>query len=273
MRQYLDALRQIIETGVDREGRNGFTRALFGMQMRYNMEDGFPAVTTKKLAFNTGVKAELLGFLRGYSDVKDFQKLGCHVWDANAEADYWKPKAAFEGDLGRIYGVQWRSWKTPDNHTIDQLAGVIEQIKTNPSNRRLVVTAWNVSELDEMALEPCHMFFQFFVAEGKLSLQMYQRSCDMFLGVPFNIASYALLLQMVTQVTNLKPGEFIHTLGDAHIYHVHFEAVEKQLERNPLQLPELYLNPGVASIDDFKMQDIKLLNYKHHGAIKAPMVV
>ncbi len=207
MRQYLDALRQIIETGVDREGRNGFTRALFGMQMRYNMEDGFPAVTTKKLAFNTGVKAELLGFLRGYSDVKDFQKLGCHVWDANAEADYWKPKAAFEGDLGRIYGVQWRSWKTPDDHTIDQLSGVIEQIKTNPSNRRLVVTAWNVSELDEMALEPCHMFFQFFVAEGKLSLQMYQRSCDMFLGVPFNIASYALLLQMVAQVTDLKPGE------------------------------------------------------------------
>jgi len=234
MRQYLDALRQIIETGVDREGRNGFTRALFGMQMRYNMEDGFPAVTTKKLAFNTGVKAELLGFLRGYSDVKDFQKLGCHVWDANAEADYWKPKAAFEGDLGRIYGVQWRSWKTPDKHTIDQLSEVIEQIKTNPSNRRLVVTAWNVSELDQMALEPCHMFFQFFVAEGKLSLQMYQRSCDMFLGVPFNIASYALLLHIVTQVTNLKPGEFIHTLGDAHIYHVHFEAVEKQLEQDDI---------------------------------------
>ena len=272
MKQYLDALKQIIETGVDRSGRNGSTRALFGMQMRYNMADGFPAVTTKRLAFKA-MKAELLGFLRGYSDVKDFQKLGCDVWDANAEADYWKPKARFEGDLGRIYGVQWRSWKTPDGQTIDQLANVIEGIKTQPNSRRHVVTAWNPGELDQVALEPCHTFFQFFVAEGKLSLQMYQRSCDMFLGVPFNIASYSLLLHMIAQVTDLVPGEFIHTLGDAHIYYIHFEQVETQLQREPLELPELYLNPQIKSIDDFKMQDIKLHHYKHHGTIKAPMVV
>ena len=272
MKQYLDALKQIIETGVDRGGRNGSTRALFGMQMRYNMADGFPAVTTKKLAFKV-MKAELLGFLRAYSDVKDFQKLGCHVWDANADADYWKPRARFEGDLGRIYGVQWRSWQAPDGQTVDQLSNAIEGIKTQPYSRRHVVTAWNPGESDQMALEPCPTLFQFFVAEGKLSLQLYQRSCDTFLGVPFNIASYSLLLHMVARVTDLVPGEFIHTLGDAHIYHLHFEQVETQLQREPLELPELYLNPEVESIDDFKMQDIKLRNYKHHGTIKAPMVV
>ena len=273
MKQYLDALQQIMNNGMDREGRNGLIRAFFGMQMRYDMADGFPAVTTKKLAFNTGVKAELLGFLRGYSDVRDFQKLGCHIWNANAEADYWKPKARFEGDLGRIYGVQWRGWRTHDQQTIDQLANVIHQIKTNPYSRRHVVIAWNPGELEEMALEPCPMFFQFFVADGKLSLQMYQRSCDMFLGVPFNIASYALLLHMVVQVTDLEPGEFIHTLGDAHIYHIHFDQVKTQLSRKPLGLPQLYLNPEVESIDDFKMQDVKLRNYKHCGVIKAPMAV
>ena len=272
MKQYLDALEQIIETGVDRDGRNGSTRALFGMQMRYNMADGFPAVTTKRLAFKS-MKAELLGFLRGYSNVKDFQKLGCDLWNANADADDWKPKARSEGDLGRIYGVQWRDWRIPDGQTIDQISKVIEGIKTQPHSRRHVVTAWNPGELDQMTLEPCHAFFQFFVAEGKLSLQMYQRSCDMFLGVPFNIAAYSLLLCMVAQVTDLEPGEFIHTLGDAHIYHLHFEQVETQLQREPLELPELYLNPKVKSIDDFKMQDIKLRNYKHHGTIKAPMVV
>ena len=272
MKQYLDALKQIIDTGVDRGGRNGSTRALFGMQMRYNMADGFPAVTTKRLAFKS-MKAELLGFLRGYSDVKDFQKLGCHVWDANADADYWKPRARFEGDLGRIYGVQWRSWQAPNGQTVDQLANAIEGIKTQPHSRRHVVTAWNPGELDQMALEPCPTLFQFFVAEGKLSLHLYQRSCDMFLGVPFNIASYSLLLHMVAQVTDLVPGEFIHTLSDAHIYHIHFEQVETQLQRQPLELPKLYLNPEVKSIDDFKMQDIKLRNYKHHGTIKGPMVV
>ena len=273
MKQYLDALKQIVTCGVDRSGRNGDTRAVFGMQMRYDMADGFPAVTTKQLAFNTGVKAELLGFLRGYSDVKDFQKLGCNVWNQNAEADYWKPRARFEGDLGRIYGVQWRSWKTADGRTLDQLAEVIEQIKTDPHSRRHLVTAWNPGELDDMALAPCHAFFQFFVAEGRLSLQMYERSCDMFLGVPFNIASYALLLHMVAQVTELKPAELILCLGDAHIYHEHFGHVETQLEREPLKLPELYLNPKIKSIDDFKLQDIKLRGYKHHAAIKASMAV
>ena len=273
MKQYLDALGHVVESGVDRTGRNGDTRAVFGMQMRFDMSDGFPAVTTKQLAFNTGVKAELLGFLRGYSDVKDFQKLGCNVWNQNAEADYWKPRARFEGDLGRIYGVQWRSWKTPDGRTVDQLAAVIDQIKENPSSRRHVVTAWNPGELDEMALAPCHALFQFFVADGKLSLHMYERSCDLFLGVPFNIASYALLLHMVAQVTDLEPAELIISLGDAHIYHEHFEQVEIQLEREPLMLPELYLNPRRKSIDAFKMQDIKLRGYKHHDPIKAPMAV
>ncbi len=272
MKQYLDALKQIMDRGVDRDGRNGLSRALFGMQMRYDMADGFPAVTTKKLAFKV-MKAELLGFLRAYSDVKDFQKLGCHIWDANAEADYWKPKARFEGDLGRNYGVQWRSWKAPDGQTIDQLSNAIEGIKTHPYSRRHVVTAWNPGEFDQMPLEPCHALFQFFVASGKLSLQLYQRSCDMFLGVPFNIASHSLLLHMVAQITDLAPGEFIHTLGDAHIYHVHFEQVETQSQREPLKLAELYLNPEIKLIDDFKMQDIKLRNYKHHGVIEAPMVV
>jgi thymidylate synthase len=272
MKQYLTALRQIMEHGVDRGGRNGSTRALFGLQMRFDMADGFPAMTTKKLAFNA-MKGELLCFIKGARDVKEFQKLGCHVWDANAEADYWKPKAQFEGDLGRIYGVQWRSWRAPDGRTVDQLADVIQRIKTDPYSRRLVVAAWNPGELDEMALPPCHIFFQFFVADGKLSLQMYQRSCDMFLGVPFNIASYALLLHMVAQVADLKPGEFIHTLGDAHIYHVHFPQVEKQLAREPLPLPTLYLNPERKSIDDFTMQDIRLVGYTHHDPIKAPMVV
>ena len=232
----------------------------------------FPAVTTKKLAFKV-MKAELLGFLRAYSDVKDFQKLGCHVWDANADADYWKPKARFEGDLGRIYGVQWRSWQAPNKQTIDQLANAIEGIKTQPYSRCNIVTAWNPCEFDQMALEPCHTLFQFFVAEGKLSLQLYQRSCDMVLGIPFNIASYSLLLHMISKVTDLIPGEFIHTLGDAHIYHLHFEQVEIQLEREPLKLPELHLNPKIQSIDDFKMQDIKLHNYEHHDNIKAQMIV
>ena len=265
MEQYVNGLRQILNTGVDRPGRNGVTRALFGMQMRYNLEEGFPAVTTKKLAFGA-VKAELLGFLRAYSHVDQFQKLGVQVWNANAEA--W----GRNGSLGRIYGVQWREWQT-ENGTIDQLATVIEQLQTNPYSRKHVVTAWNPGELHEVALEPCHMFFQFFVADGKLSLQMYQRSCDMFLGVPFNIASYALLVHMVAQVTGLTPGEFVHTLGDAHIYHEHFEAVKTQLKREPYPIPRLVLDPKVSSIDAFKMQHIQLENYQHHGAIRAPMIV
>jgi thymidylate synthase len=236
------------------------------------MNDGFPAVTTKKLAFNS-MKAELLWFIKGSSDVKELQKLGCHIWDANAEADYWKPKARFEGDLGRIYGVQWRKWKNPESKEIDQLAEAIKQIKENPSSRRIIVNAWNPGEIEQMALPPCHMFFQFFVTDNKLSLQMYQRSCDMFLGVPFNIASYSLLLHMAAQVTDLEAHEFIHTLGDAHIYHNHFSQVKEQLSREPLPLPQLKLNPDIKNIDDFKIEDIELVNYEHHPAIKAPMAI
>ena len=265
MKQYLEGLQQILDTGVDRDGRNGKTRALFGMQMRYNLEDGFPAVTTKKLAFRS-VKAELLGFIRGYDHVKQFQKLGTQIWNANAAA--W----GRDGALGCIYGVQWRRWRTEAGR-IDQLVEVIKQIKANPNSRRHVVTAWNPGELDQMALAPCHIFFQFFVADGKLSLQMYQRSCDMFLGVPFNIASYSLLLSMVAQITDLQPSEFIHVLGDAHIYHAHFEQVKTQLQRQPYPPPELVLNTEVTSIDNFKIQDLQLQNYRCHDVIRAKMIV
>ena len=273
MEQYLDILKDVLDHGIDRSDRTGVgTRALFGLQMRYDMSDGFPAVTTKKLAFKS-MAAELLWFLSGSRDVKELQALGCHIWDANANAEYWKPRAEFEGDVGRIYGVQWRSWRTPDGGELDQLKRVIGNIRENPTSRRHVVTAWNPGELEQMALPPCHILFQFFVAEGKLSLHMFQRSCDMFLGVPFNIASYSLLLHMVAQVTDLKPGEFVHTLSDAHIYHNHFDQVREQLARTPYPLPSLSLNPDVDDIDDFTMDDIQLRDYHHHPSIKAPMAV
>ncbi len=273
MKQYLDALKYIMDNGGDKPTRTGVdTRGVFGMQFRYNMADGFPAMTTKKLAFNAA-KAELLWFISGSSDVKELQKLGCHIWDANAEADYWKPKARFEGDLGRVYGVQWRNWQAPDGRTIDQLQDVIERIKKNPYDRRLIVSAWNPGEIDQMALPPCHSFYQFSVADNKLSVHMYQRSCDMFLGVPFNIASYSLFLHMVAQVTGLEPGEFVHTLGDAHIYHNHFDQVKEQISREPFPLSKLRLNPEVKNIDDFKMDDIELVDYQCHPGIKAPMAV
>tara|TARA_Y100000294_G_scaffold173634_1_gene190163 strand:- start:1139 stop:1981 length:843 start_codon:yes stop_codon:yes gene_type:complete len=273
MEQYLNALNQVIENGVDKKDRTGTgTKAIFGMQMRFNMENGFPAVTTKKLAFNS-MKAELLWFIKGSSDNNELLKLGSKIWDANANADYWKPKANFPGDLGRIYGVQWRKWKNPEGKEIDQLANAIEMIKQNPSSRRIIVSAWNPGELEQMALPPCHTFMQFFVNDGKLSLQMYQRSCDMFLGVPFNIASYSLLLRMVAQVTNLKPGEFIHTLGDAHIYNNHIEQVKEQLGRKPFKLPLLRLNSNIKNIDEFNMDDISLEGYEYHPSIKAPMAV
>ena len=273
MKQYLDALKHVLENGTDKQNRTGTgARAIFGMQMRFNMNDGFPAVTTKKLAFNS-MKAELLWFIKGSSDVKELQKLGCHIWDANAEADYWKPQARFEGDLGRVYGVQWRKWKNPEGKEIDQLAEAIKKIKEEPFSRRIIVNAWNPGELEQMALPPCHTFFQFFVADNKLSLQMYQRSCDMFLGVPFNIASYSLLLHLVAQVTNLEAHEFIHTLGDCHIYTNHISQVKEQFARKPLPLPQLKLNQNIKNIDDFKMEDIELVNYEHHPAIKAPMAV
>jgi thymidylate synthase len=273
MRQYLDALKEVLDRGADRPDRTGTgTRALFGMQMRYPMRDGFPIVTTKRIAFDA-VKAELLWFISGSSDVRDLQRLGTHIWDANAFADYWAPRARFSGDVGRIYGVQWRSWRGPDGREIDQLAEAIRLIKERPYDRRIVITAWNPAEVGEMALPPCHAFFQFFVADGALSLQMYQRSCDMFLGVPFNISSYALLLHMVAQVTGLEPGDFVHTLGDAHIYHSHFDQAREQLKREPLPLPRLRLNPNVRDIDGFTMDDISLEGYRHHPAIRAAMAV
>jgi thymidylate synthase len=273
---YLDTLRKIMEEGVDRDDRTGTgTRALFGLQMRFNMADGFPAVTTKKLAWKA-VRSELLWFLEGSTDDNRLKELNGSektIWTANAEADYWTPKAAFPGDLGRVYGAQWRSWRKPDGSAVDQIADVIEQIKKDPNSRRLIVTAWNPGELDQVALPPCHMFFQFFVADGKLSLLMHQRSCDMFLGVPFNIASYSLLLHMVAQVTELKAHEFIHSLGDAHIYHNHFDAVKEQLSRTPLPAPRLHINPEITDIDSCSMDDLKLENYESHPAITAQMAV
>lgn len=251
------------------------TRALFGLQMRFNMNDGFPALTTKKLAFKA-VKSELLWLIEGSDSderLKELNGTEKTIWSANAESEYWKPKAKFPGDMGRIYGVQWRAWRKPDGGTVDQLAEAIEKIKRNPSDRRILVTAWNPGELDEMALPPCHMFFQFFVADGKLSLFMHQRSCDMFLGVPFNIASYSLLLHMVAQVTKLTPHEFIHSLGDAHIYHNHFEQVQEQVSRTPLKPPTLWLNPEVTDIDSFTMNDIRLENYESHPPIRGRMAV
>lgn len=272
---YLEALRKVYTEGVDRKGRNGDTRALFALQIRASLKDGFPAVTTKKLAFKA-VKSELLWFLEGSGDDNRLKELNGSektIWTANAEADYWTPKAKFPGDLGRVYGVQWRAWQAPDGSTVDQLARVIDKIQNDPNDRRLIVSAWNPGELDQMALPPCHMMFQFFVDDDNLSLHMVQRSCDMFLGVPFNIASYALLLSMVAQVTGKVPHELVLTLNDAHIYHEHFAAVEEQLSREPLTPPTLWLNPDVTDIDSFTMDDIKLENYESHDTIKAAMAV
>ncbi|MEK6947263.1 MAG: thymidylate synthase [Nanoarchaeota archaeon] len=281
MKQYLDALEYVLNNGTDRKDRTGVgTRAVFGMQLRFNMEKGFPAMTTKKLPWKS-VASELLWFIEGSGDERRLAEIlhgtrdkeKTTIWTANANADYWKPKAKFEGDLGRVYGVQWRKWKSPDGKEIDQLANAIKLIQENPTSRRIIVSAWNPGELSQMALPPCHAFFQLFVADGKLSLQMYQRSCDMFLGVPFNIASYSLLLHMMAQATNLKAGEFVHTLGDAHIYHNHFEQVKEQLARKPFPLPKLFLNPEIKDIGNFKMEDIKLEDYESHPPIKAPMAV
>ncbi len=272
---YLTAMKNIMGNGIDRTGRNGDTRALFALQIRCNLEDGFPALTTKKLAFKA-VKSELLWFLEGSNDdnrLKELNGSDRTIWTANAEADYWKPKARFPGDLGRIYGVQWRKWQKPNGETVDQIAYVIDKIINDPTNRRLIVSAWNPGELDEKALPPCHMQFQFFVAGDKLSLHMVQRSCDMFLGVPFNIASYALLLSMVAQVTNKTPHELVLTLNDAHIYHDHFDAVKEQLTRVPYTFPKLWLNPEITDIDSFTMDDIRLENYESHPTIKAAMAV
>lgn len=279
MKIYNDILRRIMDEGVDRQGRNAMTRSLFALQMRFDMGKGFPAVTTKKLAFKA-VKSELLWFLamkgkERASDehLKELNGSDRTIWTDNAEADYWTPKSKFKGDLGRVYGIQWRSWTAPDGRVVDQVADLIDRIKKTPTDRRLIVTAWNPGELHDMALPPCHMLFQCYVANGKLSLHMTQRSCDMFLGVPFNIASYALLLAMLAQVTDLEPGECILTLQDAHIYHEHFDAVQEQLSREPMKLPTLWLNPERKNIDDFQMDDIRLDNYVSHPSIKAKMIV
>ncbi len=292
MKTYNDVLERIMKEGVDRKGRNAVTRALFAIQMRFNLEDGFPAVTTKKLAFKA-VKSELLWFLEGSNDDNRLKELNGSertIWTDNAQAPFWKPKAKFDGDLGRIYGVQWRKWRKPvfvpahavgrewaddawQVEEVDQIANVIEKLRSDPNDRRLVVTAWNPGEINQMALPPCHMIFQFFAANGKLSLHMTQRSCDMFLGVPFNIASYALLLSMVAQVVNMKPHECVLTLNDAHIYHPHFDAVKEQLAREPFPLPKLWLDPTVKELEDFKMDSIKLENYQSHPAIPAQMIV
>lgn len=275
MQQYLHVLKDVLENGdPDRQTRNWPTTALFNREMAFGLRDGFPIVTTKKVSFEL-IKAELLWFISGSQDIKDLHKYGCHIWDANAKEEWWQRKAEFGGDVGRIYGVQWRRWQKPDGSTVDQLQQVIDNLKAKPYDRRHIVLAWNPGELDKMCLPPCHAFFQFFVEKGRLSLAMWQRSCDMFLGVPFNISSYALLLAMVAHVTGLQPRNFYHHLGDAHIYQQpeHLVGVRLQLTREPYPLPQLWLNPEVKRIDDFTMDDVKLIGYKHHPVIKAPMIV
>ena len=291
MKTYLDSLKHVLDTGVERTDRTGTgTIGVFGMQQRYDLSQGFPAVTTKKLAWKA-VVSELLWFIEGSGDEKRLRELlhGSRdsekgtIWTANAEADYWQQSGwpQFNGDLGRVYGVQWRDWQSPigsedDGYAIrhmDQLKKLVEGLKKDPYGRRHILTAWNPGELDKMALPPCHCFAQFYVANGKLSCQMYQRSCDMFLGVPFNIASYALFTHMIAQVCDLEVGEFVHTLGDAHIYSNHVEQVQEQLTREPLALPKLWLNPAVKKITDFTMADIRLDDYQSMEAIKAPMAV
>lgn len=291
MKTYLNALKHVLDNGTERTDRTGTgTIGVFGMQQRYDLSKGFPAVTTKKLAWKA-VVSELLWFIEGSGDEKRLRELlhGSRdsekgtIWSANATADYWQQSGwpQYPGDLGRIYGVQWRDWQSPiggeeDGYAIkrvDQLRNLIEGIKKDPYGRRHILTAWNPGELDRMALPPCHCFAQFYVANGKLSCQMYQRSCDMFLGVPFNIASYALFTHMIAQVCDLEVGEFVHTLGDAHIYSNHVEQVQEQLTREPLALPTLWLNPAVKKITDFTMADIRLDNYQSMDAIKAPMAV
>jgi thymidylate synthase len=280
MRQYLELLKETLKDGDPRIDRTGVgTIAIFAKTKEYDMGDGFPIITTKKIVFNS-IKAELLWFLSGSSDVRELQKLGSHIWDQNAISSYWEPYAAFVGDLGRTYGVQWRRWKTVDGREIDQIDRAIRLIKNNPYSRRILVSTWNPGELDAFeqyppatALCPCHGYFEFFVARGKLSVMMVQRSADMFLGVPFNISSYALLLHMVAQVTGLKPFRLIHVTGDTHIYFDHFEQVRQQLKRDPYPLPKLVLNPNIKNIDDFRMDDIDIKGYQHHPFMRANMAI
>lgn len=303
MRIYLNALQEVLDKGTVKSDRTGTgTISYFGMQQRYNLSENFPAVTTKKLAWKS-VVSELLWFIEGSGDEKRLREIlhgsaessKTTIWTANATAPYWQDKAKFPGDLGRVYGVQWRHWRTPvetqagtfndefgSTYTMntgtnlretDQLVQLIEGIKKDPHGRRHILSAWNPGELEAMALPPCHCFAQFYVSDGKLSCQMYQRSCDMFLGVPFNIASYSLLTHLIAQVCNLEVGEFVHVLGDAHVYLNHVEQVKEQLSREPLPAPQLRLNPNIKDITKFTMADIELVGYESHSAIKAEMAV
>ena len=261
MKQYLDLLRDILDNGVDKMDRTGVgTRSVFGRQMRFNLNEGFPLLTTKKMHLKS-IIYELLWFIKGDTNVKYLQEHGVRIWNEWADEN---------GDLGPIYGAQWRNW---NGDGIDQLAEVTATLKRNPNDRRMIVSAWNPSQLAAMHLPPCHMMFQFYVANGKLSCMLYQRSCDMFLGVPFNIASYALLTMMIAQVCELKLGEFVHTLGDTHIYHNHFEQVKEQLSRVPLELPQMKINPDIKDINDFKFEDFELQNYQSYPPIKATVAV
>ena len=264
MKQYLDLVREVRDRGAPKSDRTGTgTRSLFGKQMRFDLSQGFPAVTTKKLHFKSIIH-ELLWFLKGETNTRYLKEHGVSIWDEWADEN---------GDLGPVYGYQWRSWPTPDGRHIDQIAQVLEQLKKNPDSRRLIVSAWNVADLSKMALQPCHAFFQFYVAEGRLSCQLYQRSADLFLGVPFNIASYALLTHMVAQQTDLKAGEFVWTGGDCHLYSNHLQQVEEQLKREPLPLPRLVMKRRAASIFDYQFEDFEIANYQSHPAIKAPVAV
>jgi thymidylate synthase len=264
MRQYLDLMRHVMHHGVRKDDRTGTgTLSVFGHQMRFDLAQGYPLLTTKKV-HTRSIIHELLWFLRGDTNIRYLKENGVSIWDEWADAN---------GDLGPVYGSQWRSWPAPDGRRIDQISEVVRDIRQNPDSRRLIVSAWNVAEIGHMALPPCHLLFQFYVAHGRLSCQLYQRSADIFLGVPFNIASYALLTMMIAQVTGLKPGEFIHTLGDAHLYLNHLEQAHTQLAREPGPLPSMRLNPEKTSLFDFTFDDFELLNYDPHPAIKAPVAV
>ncbi|RPI12725.1 MAG: thymidylate synthase [Acidobacteriales bacterium] len=264
MRQYLDLLDHVMKTGIEKKDRTGTgTISVFGYQMRFNLEEGFPLLTTKKLHLKS-ILHELLWFISGETNIKYLNDNGVKIWDE------WADK---EGNLGPVYGSQWRSWLAADGRRIDQLAEVISAIKKSPDSRRLIVSAWNVGEIEKMALPPCHVMFQFYVANGRLSCQLYQRSCDIFIGIPFNIASYALLTMMIAQVAELKPGDFVHTLGDAHIYQNHIEQVKLQLTREPHPLPQMSINQSVTDIHNFKFEDFTLTNYIAHPHIKGEISV
>jgi len=264
MQPYLELLRHVLDHGAEKADRTGTgTRSVFGWQMRYDLSKGFPLVTTKKLHLRSIIH-ELIWFLQGDTNTAYLKENGVSIWDEWADEN---------GDLGPVYGRQWRAWPTADGKVVDQIAWVVDEIKRNPDSRRLIVSAWNVGELPKMALMPCHTMFQFYVANGKLSCQLYQRSGDIFLGIPFNIASYALLTHMIAQVTGLEVGDFVHTLGDAHLYSNHIEQAQKQLSREPRALPKLVLNPEVKSIFDFRFEDVSIVDYDPHPAIKAPVAV